>query len=150
MGKSSRPKAIDDLVAEFSAFDASDDEYANTDGLEELVARWRKIAAKERPKAVPAVFGIFESHPGNAEMGAPGPLVHALETMAGYEEELVASLRRAPSYYGLWMANRILNGKPAKKLAKELTDLLRSAAGNPSLDENLRDTATDFLEHQEG
>jgi hypothetical protein len=56
------------------------------------------IAAPDVPPeaAIPEVFGVMERMPA-ADLGLPGPLVHTLEALKGYEPELMRSVRRSPS-----------------------------------------------------
>lgn len=61
--------------------------------------------------AIPLILQMMESHP-NVDFGSPGPLVHYVESYYknGYEQELIASIRRRPTTHTLWMLNRIVNG----------------------------------------
>lgn len=95
------------------------DLYQITDDLKKL----------EQPEAaVEAVFRFIENHPDD-DLGSPGPLVHFVEQVPspGYEEKLVASLRRRPTPHSVWMLNRVLNGlqpdrrPPYADLMKELS-----------------------------
>jgi len=54
---------------------------------------------------------LIENNP-NVNFGMPGPVVHFLETFYknGYEEQLVASIRRQPVPHNVWMLNRVING----------------------------------------
>jgi hypothetical protein len=54
------------------------------------------------------MFGLMERMP-DVELGSPGPLVHTLEAIPGYESYLVNSVRKQPSLLSVWMVNRMLN-----------------------------------------
>src|SRR6185312_15617487 len=94
-----------------SDFDLND---VNSDGmerLEELTSAVRIMPSPER--AVPEMFRVMERMP-DVELGSPGPLVHTLEGIPGYERHLADSVRRQPSLLSVWMVNRILNSPIAE------------------------------------
>jgi hypothetical protein len=83
-----------------------------------------------------------------ADLGSPGPVVHALEAIPGYEPFLLESLRRIPTYYTVWMINRILNVElPAEERAKWLAEL-KQARHHPDADDAVVASVADFLKHQ--
>ena len=62
------------------------------------------------------------------DFGMPGQIVHALEKhyKKGLEEELFKSLNRKPTFYTLWMLNRILNGTSDTKEKECYMEMLKS------------------------
>ena len=75
----------------------------------------------------PEFFAFFEEYPG-ADVGAPGPFIHRIETFyPDYPPELRASLARKPSRPAVTMLHRILNSPDlAEALRVELlSDLSR-------------------------
>lgn len=83
----------------------------------------------------------------DADLGSPGPLVHALEsTGAAYEPHLEASVRRKPSPLSVWMVNRILNTGRSDR--ESWVDLLKIAARHPLAAEATQDAAQAYLTHQ--
>jgi len=139
----------DALAADLRSFTPTGNEYDDVEKLRGLITRWAGEPEAARAALLPLVFGIFERNPDNAEMGIPGPVVHALEEVGGYEQELAQSLRRMPSHYGLWMANRILNALEDERERAPWMDLLRQAAKDARISSELRDEAGEFLEFQE-
>jgi hypothetical protein len=97
--------------------------------------------------AIPELFGVMERMP-EADLGSPGPLVHTLEGLKGYEAELMRSVRRSPSLLSVWMMNRILNTEVAKDVRQSYMSLLNEAATRPDVPKAVRDDARDFLELQ--
>lgn len=99
---------------------------------------------------VPVLLRFMEEHP-NLDFGTPGPLVHFVERFyrRGYEAELLASLARSPTSHTLWMLNRIINGTAEPDQRAQLLDVLRASAEHPSASETVRETALDFLRHQD-
>jgi hypothetical protein len=83
----------------------------------------------------------------HADLGSPGPLVHTIEGWPGqYEELLAASIRRKPSPLTVWMANRILNARPAN--ADAWLDLLRRVRDHPTASPEAKADAEDFVRYQ--
>ena len=70
-----------------------------------VVEGLRDVAYARR--AFPAVFGLFERY-SEAELGSPGPLVHCVEAIGGFHDELAASLRRRPTFHTIYMAKKVL------------------------------------------
>jgi hypothetical protein len=103
--------------------------------------------ASDRSRAIPALFGVLERFP-DADLGTPGPIVHALESIPGYEPALAESVRRQPCYYTVWMMNRILNVEDAAPARREWIQLLESAAHHPKASPGLADDVARFLAHQ--
>lgn len=61
--------------------------------------------------SVQPLLQLMERHP-LTYFGSPGEIVHFVETFykKGYEEKLIASLKRTPTVHTIWMLNRIING----------------------------------------
>ena len=142
------PDNIDDLIAKLDAFEPTDDAADNDEKLQIWVDRWEEADDKE--KALPNMFAVFERNPEVNTLGEPGPLVHAIEQVPGYEQALAASLEAAPSYYSTWMVNRILEVELPADVRQAYLDILRKIADNPEAPWSVRGTATEFLRFQEG
>ena len=111
--------------------------------LYELTEDSRSVAADQVTHR--AVFAYLERH-HDADLGTPGSLVHFLESAyPSYTDELLASLARRPTELTLWMANRILNGKPTLALRADLTRALREAGVRCDVSEAVRKSAIHFL-----
>jgi hypothetical protein len=92
-----------------------------------------------------AVFAYLERY-HDADLGTPGSLVHFLESAyPSYTDELLASIARRPTDLTLWMANRILNGKPTPELKAGLIRALREAGARSDVSEVVRNSAVHFL-----
>lgn len=134
------------LIAELDAFAPFDDEGDNTTRLEALM---HVLSELPDPTAVfPAVFALIERFP-EAELGAPGPLVHELESLGGYNQQLSLSVRRRPTDLTVWMVNRILNSSSAPQDRAPWLSLLRLAAEHPGASDPVKRSARDFLIFQE-
>lgn len=86
----------------------------------------------DRASVVPAMFALMERCP-DADLGSPGPMVHAIESLGvkAYEEDLAESVRRRPMYLNIWMVNRILNAERDPGRRRMWVDLLRSTLTHP-------------------
>jgi hypothetical protein len=93
-----------------------------------------------------ALFGILERLDG-ADIGTPGPVVHLLGKVPGYEEHLKRSLARRPAQLTVLMANRILNTPAADRASWGA--LLTAAALDERLPPGTRNDARDFLHYQQ-
>lgn len=73
------------------------------------------------------LFRILEEN-SDFDFGMPGQIVHALEKhyKKGLEEELFKSLNRKPTFYTLWMLNRIINGTSDAKEKECYMEMLKS------------------------
>ena len=86
----------------------------------------------------------------DCELGTPGPMVHELEKLPGYEPQLIESVARFPTPLTVWMVNRIMN-----TLEKDdarwirLLDVLRRAAVATNSALGAAEEAKDFARYQE-
>ena len=73
------------------------------------------------------LFRILEEN-SDFDFGMPGQIVHTLEKhyKKGLEEELFKSLNRKPTFYTLWMLNRIINGTSDPKEKEGYMEMLKS------------------------
>jgi hypothetical protein len=141
--------AVDDMIAEIDAFEPSEDSADNDERLQIWVDRWEETPDKEQ--AITAMLGLFERYPEITTLGdhgEPGPIVHAIEQIPGYEAELAKSVERMPSYYGVWMVNRILDTERPPEERNAWLDVLRGVAGSNTAAPSVRGTAQEFLGFQ--
>jgi hypothetical protein len=141
---------IQQVISGFQRLSASDFDLndVNSDGmarLYELTDAVMKLSVPE--SAVPEMFRLMERMP-DAELGSPGPLVHTLEAISGYEAHLVESVRKQPSLLSVWMVNRILNSPISEDRRQFWMTLLQEPADRPDAPEPVRKDARDFLTRQ--
>ena len=137
-------RPVAQILDEIQGVDLSSDDYLlRLDDLCNEIA-----AAEDRSSAIQPILRFMEQHPDD-DLGGPGPLVHLLEKLPGYEPELLMSLRKAPTELTVWMLNRIINLSTGDAKASLLA-LMREIAGNALADPGAREAATDLLRHQEG
>lgn len=138
-------RALKDIAADFDALRTEDFEYGANgwQRLDELCDEMR--AVNDAARCAPNLLRTMERLDG-ADLGSPGPLVHALEACNGFEPFLKASLRRKPTALSVWMINRILNSDPQD--AEDWLGLLASAGAHPKASEQTKADALEFLAYQ--
>jgi len=137
----------DQIIAGFrslraSDFDLNDVESSGMERLYELTDA--ALELNEPGTLMPEMFQLMERLP-EEDLGSPGPLVHTLEAMPGYEPYLSESMRRKPSSLSVWMVNRILNSSVSADRRVVWLALLEKATEDPEIPESVRRDARDFL-----
>ena len=123
--------SIDDLVSQLHAFEPTGDGADNVHRLNELMAGFAALPGRER--VAPALLALLERHP-QADFGAPGPLVDALE--------------RQPTELTAWMANRLLNSRLPREERGVWLKRLTVVTSHPLAAASVRDSAIRFLDFQ--
>lgn len=137
---------IESVIAPLEAF-VPGEERENIGQLYQFLEPLTTLAPTARLPAVPAMLRLIERS-ADAEFGSPGPLVHALEAIPGYEDLLVDSLRRQPQDLTVWMANRILNSELVPDARAKWLAILTEVLRHPNASERTKKTAAEFLEYQ--
>ena len=132
------------VISALDAFAAAGNEGEDLGRLYELLEGFDTIPGREA--ALTSLLGVMERHP-LADLGTPGPLVHEVEAISGYEEYLRRSLRRTPSRLAIWMANRIANDSTGTERQSWL-DELQAATTKTGIDPIIREDARRFLAYQ--
>jgi hypothetical protein len=89
------------------------------------------------------LFAVLERFP-DTFLGAPGPVVRALEAIEGYEDMLRASVRKKPTMHTLAMMMRIVNACRSREERRKWNRLIRTIADDESLGP-LSEEASAFL-----
>ncbi|MHA4866176.1 hypothetical protein ACXZ1M_00565 [Duganella sp. PWIR1] len=136
----------ENVILELEKF-APSDEPENVGRLYEIFDQLQALPPALRSPVIPAILGLIERYP-EAELGSPGPLVHELEAIPGYESYLRDSVVRQPAYLSIWMVNRILNSELSADERSGWLQVLLSVLTHPLASADLRQEASEFLEHQ--
>ena len=139
----------EELIARLSEIDP------NAKDSSEVVAMLYDVVddAEQLPdqsKLLLPIFEFLEKWP-EADLGAPGPLVHFVERfiLSGYDEQLLRSLARQPVPSTVWMVNRMLNSeKVTGDLRARLFSALEKSVEHPRSGYAARESAKEFLECQ--
>ena len=139
----------EDILGELCALEQRDFAYGSAEvngpeRLEQLTDALLELP--ERQRAVPELFGVMERLQ-EADLGSPGPLVHALERL-DYVEELVESVRRLPTVLSVCMVNRVLRKEQAPERRTLFLELLGHAARHPEATYGAREDAKHFIQLQ--
>ncbi|GJI89633.1 hypothetical protein [Duganella hordei] len=137
---------VENVVAELDAF-VPVDEVDNVGRLHEILDCLQSLAPELRTPAVPATLSLIERHP-NAELGSPGPLVHELESIPGYESFLRDSVLRQPADLNVWMVNRILNAEVSQDVRVGWLSVMNQVLKHSRASKEVQQMVADFLEHQ--
>lgn len=118
---------IDEIKKEIEIIDTIDD--SNISDLDALCEDIIELNKEGWDTAIlmDPLFRILEKN-SDFDFGMPGQIVHTLEKYykKGLEEELFKSLNRKPTFYTLWMLNRILNGTSDTKEKESYMEMLKS------------------------
>ena len=118
---------IDEIKKEIEIIDTIDD--SNINDLDALCEDIIELNNEGWDTAIlmDPLFRILEKN-SDFDFGMPGQIVHTLEKhyKRGLEQELFKSLNRKPTFYTLWMLNRILNGTSDPKEKEGYMEMLRS------------------------
>ena len=136
---------IDSVISDLQDFEPDGDASNDIGRLYEILTDFELLPHRER--AVAALFGVIERFP-EYDFGSPGPLVHTLEAIPGYEPFLMESLRRVPAELSVWMVNRILNSDLPSEANAFWVNELRQVLTNPAVLASARESAKEFLEYQ--
>lgn len=118
---------IDEIKKEIEIIDTIDD--SNISDLDALCEDIIELNNEGWDTAIlmDPLFRILEKN-SDFDFGMPGQIVHTLEKhyKKGLEEELFKSLNRKPTFYTLWMLNRIINGTSDTKEKESYMEMLKS------------------------
>jgi hypothetical protein len=94
---------------------------------------------------VEPILNIIEQNP-TIDFGSPGPFVHFIEKFYGngYEEMLIQSIERFPTFHTVWMLNRLINGS-SEQQKKYFLNALRSILNSPKASKELKNITKEFL-----
>jgi hypothetical protein len=143
-------RSLTGVATELEALTLLDFDPMNVDaaGADRLQAICAELVQRNDPEQwAPLLYALMERL-DDADMGSPGPIVHALEAWSGYPPILAESLHRKPTPLTVWMVNRLLNTDPSD--ASHWLELLRRTAEHSAASPKARADAQDFLEHQAG
>ena len=142
----------EEIITGLRTLGPSDFDYKNLDArgserLSELTDALMATPGGSQEEAIRELFSVMERMP-DADLGSPGPLVHTLEELKGYEQELIRSVRRCPCFLSVWMVNRILNADPPIDVRQSYMSLLSEATKRTDVPKEIRDQARHFIEFQ--
>jgi hypothetical protein len=140
-------RTLEEVRTDLDKLSPSDFDYSNADarGLERLNQCCKEMMEYSTEVAAPILFSTMERLDG-CDLGSPGPLVNALESMSNYQRFLKDSLFRKPTPLSVWMINRIVNSKPAN--IADWLSLLKRTSAHPAASAAAKQDANHFLKFQ--
>lgn len=127
---------------------AMEDSIVNNE-IDELIMNESVGIIKSRNMGSEVIIPLLELLERNplVNFGSPGAIVHYLEKLDGYNEQLVKSIKKTPTLHTIWMLNRCINVHDEKE--SEYMDLLRSVLSRNDVDNSIKECAKEFIEFQE-
>jgi hypothetical protein len=138
-------QSLEAIIAELNAFEASEWEGENEERLQRLIDS--VDLRSNREVVIPILFHLVERNP-EALLGSPGPIVHSLEAVGGYEAALRESLHRRPTPLTVWMVNRLLNSDLSPHERRWWLGDLRRVLEHSTATEGAKRDAGRFLDYQ--
>ena len=90
------------------------------------------------PELYQAIFDLYEKFPEDDGYGLFTSILHRLERCSGYEQFLIQSMKRKPTYIAIRMIDRIVVGGFTQIGEVNLLSLVRAAAKNSLASESAR------------
>ena len=139
----SRPLA--DIVGAIGAFQPVGGDWRPLDDL--LSELWN---TGEPNLHVPELLAVLERFPEDDGAGVLWSIVHGVESIPGYEAELLRSLHRQPSELAVEMAGRLLNAGVSQVGVERIIDVLKSVADTVEAPPSVRASATKWVARHAG
>lgn len=111
-------RSVEEIIADLEVFDTQGDYIPY---LVDLMEESERVEQKEG--LLKALFGVLERFP-DEELGMPSPIVHVIKHCAGYEEELLKSLKRQPGILTVWMMYKLFLEKRDPNYLAALKEVL--------------------------
>ena len=133
------PRTTKNIASDIAAFRPEDSDWGILDSL--LTELWQ---TGQPAKAIPELLGVFERYPEDDGFGVAWSVLHGLESLPNYEPELLRSVARQPSEFGVMMLGRLLNAGRHDVDGVSLLGTLRELAST-ARSSRIRDTAHRFV-----
>jgi len=133
------PRPTSSVANDIATFVPQDGNWCALDAL--LAELWQTGHPEQ---AIPQLLSVFERYPDEDGAGVVWGVLHGLESLPNYEPELLRSLERQPSEFGVRMVGRLLNAGTNEIAGVSLLHTLRqiSASARSSA---LAKTANGFI-----
>lgn len=141
-------KKTNQIINELNDFIPVDDDSLETNELLLDNILNDLLENQDSGKVIPALFNLVEKYPA-ADFGAPGPIVHTLESFDGqYEDYLFISLNKKPAPLTVLMLNRIINALIDPIVKRKYIDLLHQISISKNAHEMAKTDAKEFYDYQ--
>lgn len=133
------PRITANIARDIASFAPKENDWGVLDSL--LTELWQ---TGQPAQAIPELLSVFERYPEDDGFGVASSVLHGLESLPNYEPELLRSLARQPSEFGVLLVGRLLNAGTQAVEGVSLLDKLRELATTAS-STRIRDTAHGFV-----
>lgn len=134
------PRTAADVCADIRTFRPIDGDWRPLDQL--IAELW---ATGEFSGHVPELLAVLERFPEDDGVGVFWSIVHGVESIPGYEAELLRSLCRQPSELAVTMACRLLNSGVSQIGGEPIVAVLRSVADSAEVPSSVRASAARWV-----
>ncbi|TDX87291.1 hypothetical protein [Epilithonimonas xixisoli] len=145
--KQYRKMDIHNIITQLNSVNPNNDTLYEVD---DIISELYSMEKSERKKAIPAMFGIFERLNDNHYDSVLWSVLHAIEGLTDYENELIQSIERKPNEFNLLMVNRILNSGQTVFKDCNYIILLEKLLLDRNLNQNLNEDLKGYLEKHKG
>ena len=136
---------IYEIIAAIDAIDSATDS-AQLQVLDHAMQEF--FAVPDAARHVQVLFRLFERFPEDDGYESFWSILHGIESLPNYEQEVIASVQRRASQFPVLMINRMLNAGQQRVGDIDLMRLLESVAADTNCPESVRNDARGFIEHQ--
>jgi hypothetical protein len=133
-------RTTEDIAAAIASFRPQDGNWVGLDAL--LDELWTTGSPQ---KAIPAMLRVLERYPEEDGAGVLWSILHGLESLSGYEPQLMMSVRRVPSDLGVTMLGRLLNSACQHIAGMPIREVLLEVVKRSDAGPRARSTADAFL-----
>lgn len=132
------PRTTVEIADDIATFIPKDNNWLLLDSL--VAELWQ---AGHPEQAIPQLLSVFERYPEDDGFGVVWSVLHGLESLRDYEPDLLRSLARQPSEFGILMVGRLINAGVREVGGVSLSDMLRELSST-ARSQRLRETAASF------
>ena len=134
---------IEKLIDQLNAINPNDDSLYDVDSIIELIY---KLDTSEAKKGIDPLLRIFERLDEDHYDGVLWSIIHGIEGLKEYEEDLIKSVNRCPNEYNLLMINRILNSGQGSYKSTDYLSLLKELNTNNKLSSFLKEEIKGYID----
>ncbi|ERJ58724.1 hypothetical protein [Sphingobacterium paucimobilis] len=134
---------IETLVQRLNAINPNDESLYEVDAI---IALLNNLDVHEAKKAIEPLLKIFERLDEGHYDGVLWSIIHGIEGLKEYEDDLIVSVNRCPNEYNLLMINRILNSGQRTFKSTDYLSLLQDLHRDNKLSPYLKGEIGDYID----
>ncbi|RNI28565.1 hypothetical protein [Rufibacter latericius] len=132
-------REIEDILTDINSFEPIDDDWLE---LDDLIGEL--LESNNPENGIRTLLNVLERFPEEDGAGVLWSIVHGLEHLDGYEQELIDSLLRQPSLLGVAMVRRIENTGQTEIAGRKVEEIYGTLLSHPKLPESVKDYVVDY------